>query len=98
MNAAYIYGLESAKSNQVTDGFSDALYADWDKGGKYLYLTASTDVGLGASWLDMSSIDHPGTRSAYLMVLSKDDPSPLAPESDEEKTGDAKEDAKQDAT
>ena len=93
LHAVYIYGLESAKSNQVTDGFSDALYADWDKGGKYLYLTASTDVGLGASWLDMSSIDRPSTRSVYLAVLSKDDPSPLAPESDEEKGEEAKKDA-----
>jgi len=92
LHAVYIYGVDTAKSNPVTDGFSDALYADWDKGGKYLYLTASTDVGLGASWLDMSSIDHPGTRSAYLVVLSKDDPSPLAPESDEEKAEEAKKD------
>ena len=67
---------------------------DWDKGGKYLYLTASTDVGLGASWLDMSSIDRPSTRSVYLVVLSKDDPSPLAPESDEEKGEEAKKDAR----
>ncbi|HLY17045.1 MAG TPA: PDZ domain-containing protein [Bryobacteraceae bacterium] len=93
LHAVYIYGLESGKSNQVTDGFSDALYADWDKGGKYLYLTASTDVGLGAGWLDMSSIDRPSTRSVYLAVLSKDDTSPLAPESDEEKAEEAKKDA-----
>jgi len=93
LHAVYIYGLETAKSNPVTDGFSDALYADWDKGGKYLYLTASTDVGLGANWLDMSSIDRPSSRSAYLVVLSKDDPSPLGPESDEEKSEEAKKDA-----
>jgi tricorn protease len=93
LHAVYIYNLENGKANQVTDGFSDALYADWDKGGKYLYLTASTDIGLGASWLDMSSIGRPGTRSAYLLVLSKDDPSPLAPESDEEKGEDAKKNA-----
>jgi len=93
LHAVHIYGLETAKTNPVTDGFSDALYSDWDKGGKYLYLTASTDVGLGASWLDMSSIDRPSSRSAYLVVLSKDDPSPLAPESDEEKSEEAKKDA-----
>src|SRR5439155_26521725 len=58
---------------------------DWDKTGKYLYFTASTDIGLGASWLDMSSINRPITRSVYVVVLKKDLPSPLAPESDEEK-------------
>lgn len=93
LHAIYVYNLENRQANPVTDGFSDALYADWDKGGKYLYLTASTDVGLGASWLDMSSIGRPSTRSAYLVVLSKDEPSPLAPESDEEKGEDAKKDA-----
>jgi tricorn protease len=92
LHAVYIYGLESGKINQVTDGFSDALYADWDRGGKYLYLTASTDIGLSADWLDMSSINRPSSRSVYLVVLSKDEPSPLAPESDEEKGEEAKKD------
>ena len=33
----------------------------------------------------MSILNRPVTRSAYVVVLSKDDPSPLAPESDDEK-------------
>ena len=33
----------------------------------------------------MSIINRPVTRTAYVVVLSKDDPSPLAPESDDEK-------------
>ncbi len=33
----------------------------------------------------MSSMDRPVTRSVYVVVLRKDSPSPLAPESDEEK-------------
>src|SRR5579872_3079599 len=94
LHALFVYELATSKATQVTDGLSDTLFADWDKGGKYLYLTASTNVGLSASWLDMSAIDRPVTRNVYLVVLSKDDPSPLAPESDEEKTEDAKGDAK----
>jgi tricorn protease len=89
LHALYFYELATAKAAQVTDGLSDARFADWDKGGKYFYLTASTNVGLSASWLDMSSIDRPVTRNVYLIVLSKDEPSPLAPESDEEKSGDS---------
>ena len=42
-------------------------------------------MGLTPGWLDMSSLNHPVTRSAYVAVLRKDLPSPLAPESDEEK-------------
>lgn len=85
LRAVFIYSLEQNKSYQATDGMSDALFADFDKEGKYLYFTASTDVGLNTGWLDMSSLNRPVTRSVYVMVLKKDLPSPLAPESDEEK-------------
>ena len=98
LHAIFVYSLDTAKSAQVTDGMSEALYADWDKGGKYLYFTASTDVGLTASWIDMSSINRPVTRSVYVIVLKKDLPSPLAPESDEEKPEETKSDSSSSAT
>ena len=62
----------------------------FDKDGKYLYFTASTDTSLRTGWLDMSSLNRPVTRSVYVMVLRKDAASPLAPESDEEKPGEAR--------
>src|SRR5215471_13631974 len=83
--AVFVYSLESGKTSQVTDGLSDARYPVFDKGGKYIYFTASTDAGPASGWLDMSSFPHSGTRSIYLVVLAKDQASPLAPESDEEK-------------
>jgi tricorn protease len=86
LRAVYVYSLAQGKAYQITDGLSDAEFPVFDKNGKYLYFTASTDIGLTASWLDMSSLDHPVTRNVYLAVLRKDLPSPLAPESDEEKT------------
>ena len=85
MNVIMVYSLESGKTTQVTDGLSDAKYPVFDKSGKYIFFTASTDVGLTPGWLNMSSMDRPVTRSVYVMVLRKDLPSPLAPESDEEK-------------
>jgi len=85
LHAVFIHSLEQGKSVQATDGMSDALFADFDKEGKYLYFAASTDVALSTGWLDMSSLSRPVTRSVYVMVLKKDLPSPLAPESDEEK-------------
>lgn len=39
---------------------------------------------------DIHSFTRPVTRSVYLVVLAKDQPSPLAPESDEEKPADEK--------
>ena len=83
--AVFVYSLESSRIGQVSDGLSDARFAVFDKDGKHLYFTASTDVGPALGWLDMSSDPHSVTRSAYVVVLGRDFPSPLAPESDEEK-------------
>jgi len=91
LHGVFVYSLEQAKAFQITDGMSDALYPAFDKNGKYLYFTASTDTALSTAGLDMSSDEHRVSRSAYVAVLSKDLPSPLAPESDEEKIGADKE-------
>src|SRR5579864_1228411 len=85
IHAVFVYSLDQAKSFQVTDGMSDATFPAWDKNGKYLYFTASTNVALTTAGLDMSSQEHRVTRSVYVAVLSKDEKSPPAPESDEEK-------------
>src|SRR6185436_14865137 len=85
-SAVFIYSLEEAKARQITDGLSDASSAAFDKNGKHLYFMASTDIGPRLSGFDMSSNPFQLTRSVYVVVLKKTDPSPLAPESDEEKT------------
>jgi tricorn protease len=97
MHAIFAYSVEQAKSLQLTDGLSDARFPAFDQKGQYLYFAASTDIGPTTGWLDLSSINRPITRSAYLMVLRKDVPSPLAPESDEEKAAGAADDSKPDA-
>ncbi|MBI1789006.1 MAG: PD40 domain-containing protein [Acidobacteria bacterium] len=84
MSAIHLYSLADAKSAQVTDGMSEAKDPVFDKDGKYLYFTASTDSG-AAMQPDIHSFSRPVTRSIYLIVLSKDQASPLAPESDDEK-------------
>ncbi|MDQ6787013.1 MAG: PDZ domain-containing protein [Acidobacteriota bacterium] len=87
--AAFVYSLDTGKSSQITDGLSDVRYPAFDKSGKYIYFTASTDTGPTTGWLDMSSYSFQTTRSVYAVVLKADDPSPLSPESDEEKIADA---------
>ena len=82
--AVKVYNLESGKTTQLTDGLSDAISPQWDESGKYLYFLASTDYGLGTGWLDMSSFNMPVTRGLYMIVLSKESPSPFAPKSDDE--------------
>lgn len=88
----FVYSLETTKSSQLTDGLSDARYPVFDKNGKTLYFTASTDVGLSSGWLDLSSYQHPVSRSVYAVVLKKGDSSPVTPESDEEKVASDKKD------
>ena len=83
MRSLFLYSLETGESHRVTDGMSDAFSPVFDKSGKYLYFLASTDAG---PTMDdsMLSMDRPVTSSAYVVVLRKDLPSPLAPESDDE--------------
>ena len=90
MHAVFLHSLEKGTAIQVTDGLSDARFPIFDRDGKYLYFTASTDAGPTTGWLDLSSFNRPVTRSVYVTVLKKDAPSPLVPESDEEKGSDEK--------
>ncbi|MBZ5858393.1 S41 family peptidase [Flavihumibacter profundi] len=90
------YSVAQAKAIQLTDGMSDAVSPGWDAKGKYLYFLASTNFALSSGWLDMSSYERPVRRSAYIMVLKKGEPSPLLPESDEEKITAEKKDTKKD--
>jgi tricorn protease len=85
LRAVFLYSLAEGQPHQASDGMSDAQFARFDKSGKYLYFTASTNAGLTTAWLDMSGDERPTSASVYVAVLRKDDPSPLAPESDDEK-------------
>lgn len=93
--AINVYSLENRKSTQISDGLSDARHPAFDKGGKVLYFTASTDVALGATWLDLSGIQAPVTRNVYAVVLKKGDANPVEPQSDEEKVAKPEDKAKE---
>lgn len=90
LNAIFIYDVEHAKLSQVTDGSSNAQFPVFDKGGDYLYFVASTNTGVSAAWLDLSSYNALNKTSAvYAIALRKDVADPNRPQSDEE--GDDKE-------
>ncbi len=84
MRAVFVYSLDSGKTSMVTDGLSDTEHAVFDKSGKYIFFTATTNAGPGSFLLDMTSDTSQVTRSVYVAVLRKDLPSPLAPKTDEE--------------
>ncbi|REJ75676.1 MAG: protease [Acidobacteria bacterium] len=85
LRAVFLYSLENAEPERITDGLGDARHVVFDKSGKYLFFSASTDVGPTISFADLSGISHQTSRAVYAVVLRNDIPSPLAPESDEEK-------------
>jgi tricorn protease len=85
-HALFLYSVGSGKSTQVTDAMSDVRSPAFDRGGKYLYFTESTNYGIGTSGLDMSSDEFEVTRYVYGLALAADTPSPIAPQSEDEKT------------
>ena len=84
-HAIFISNVETGETKQVTDGLADAVWPTWDASGKYLWFLASTNFGLRSQWLDMTSYDRETTFGLYFAVLKKGDPSPLLPESDEDR-------------
>lgn len=84
LHAVYIYWIGDHRSRQVTDGMSDARFPNFDKNGKYLYFIASTNTGLTSNGLDMTSDEHPVSSSVYAAVLRRTEPSPVAPQTDDE--------------
>ncbi len=87
LSAVFVFDRTNGTTHQITDGMSDASNPVFDADGEYLYFVASTDAGPAADF-SMSTFDHPVTQSLYAIVLRKDLPSPLAPESDEESPDD----------
>ena len=89
-HALFSSPLTYTRAAQIADGMSDVRFPAFDRGGKYLYFTASTNYGTSTSRLDMSSEAFNVTRSVYGLALAADTASPIAPQSEDEKSPDAK--------
>ncbi|MDP9038925.1 MAG: PDZ domain-containing protein [Acidobacteriota bacterium] len=87
-NAAFLYSIASGKTTQITDGMSHVTNPVFDAGGKYVYFTASTDIGPAIDGFGLGSLNRTTSASVYVAVLSKDEPSPIPPESGDEKAKD----------
>ncbi|MCK8522079.1 PDZ domain-containing protein [Aquimarina sp. D1M17] len=82
----YLYSISQNKSYAITDGLSNASDPVFDRNGKYIYFTASTDAGPVVNWFDQSNQDMTLTTSLYLVTLQKNTLSPFEKESDEEES------------
>ena len=83
-HSIYVHSIEDKESTAITDGMASVLSPEFDASGKYLYFLSSINYGLNVGWLDMTSYDRPEESSVHVVVLSKDEPSPVAPRSDDE--------------
>jgi tricorn protease len=79
-----VWSLASGKTAPLTNELADATSPAWDKGGRWLYFLASTDLGLASAWANLSAAQARPTYGAYVAVLRASDSTPFAPQSDEE--------------
>ncbi len=90
LHGLYLYSVDTGKSTPVTDPMADSRLPAFDRSGKYLFFTASTNAGPTSDGLDMTSDLYEVRSNIYAVVLSATESSPLAPELDDEKAGGAK--------
>jgi tricorn protease len=81
-----LYSLDSGKSTRISDGMTNDYSPVIDAGGKYLYFISSRTLHpeFGAFELNLHFTQ---TDRIYAVALRSDLSSPVAPESDEEPTG-----------
>ena len=85
LHALYLYSVDTGTSTQVTDSLADSRRPTFDREGKYLFYTASTNAGASSDGLDMTSDLYEVRSNIYAIVLAADQASPIAPELDDEK-------------
>lgn len=94
--AVFMYNVKTGESKQITDGMSHTQSPKFSADGKYLFFTASTNIGLSYHGLHMTAYGSSPTRSIYAFILSEENPSPFQPESVEEKINGDKNNKKED--
>ena len=89
-----IWNSQTNEVTQLTNELADASSPTWDADQKHFYFLASTDVALGSSWANTSSMMANPSYAAYVVVLQDGVDSPFIPRSDEE-SAEEKEDEKE---
>lgn len=79
-----VWSRDGGERRVVTDALAHATDVAWDRNGRWLWLLASTDLGVQSGWADLGSLTRTSTSGAYVVLLRADEPTPFTPESDEE--------------
>lgn len=83
LRSLHLYHLGKGTRATVGNGLAGIGTPAFSRDGKYLYFTASTNIGPATAWLDMSNQERPVRSGLYSVVLSANDPTPLPFKSDE---------------
>ncbi|NUN10077.1 MAG: PD40 domain-containing protein [Ignavibacteriaceae bacterium] len=78
----YIYSMDDAKINKITDGWFGNTEAVFSEDGRFLYLVSQRSFSPTYSWTEWNHI-YQDMAKLYLITLSKDTKSPFEPKSDE---------------
>jgi tricorn protease len=96
LHAIFLYNVETGQSTQVTSHMAESTSPAFDRDGKYLFFTTSTNAGATSDGLDMTSDLYEVTNNIFAVTLAADTASPIAPELEDEKSDDKKDDKKAD--
>jgi len=86
LNVLHLYSVASGASTPLTDRMGDARHPAFDRSGTHLYFLGSSNTGPTTYRLDMTSNLFTPTHAIYALTLTADAPSPVAPQSDDEKS------------
>ncbi len=87
LNVIWLYNVEKDDKDRLTSGRFNDTWPTFDREGKYLYFASEREFSspmfgdYGFNWV------YAETDRLFLVPLEKDEPSPFAPESDEEEWG-----------
>ena len=79
----YLYSLGDKEAHRVTDDFYDDFSPAFDSNGKYLYFLSARNFNPTFSYFEQTYV-YLNPINAYVITLQADEPSPFAPQSDEE--------------
>jgi tricorn protease len=72
LRGIFLHSLDRGKSVLITDGRSDSRRPSFDRNGKYLYFSASTNAGPAKYGMSRIPFRSSVTHSLYIVLLDKD--------------------------
>ena len=84
LSSIYLYSIPKRKAYEVSSGKFNDNNPVFDLNGKYLYFTSDRSFTPAIAGPEIN-FSFQNTTGLYALILANDTPSPLAPESDEEK-------------